>query len=160
MEIMTAPDETAFVLTGARQLLHDESGLTLVELLIVSLVMTILASIAMPSFMAQTGKARDAQAKQVASSAWKAMEACRLESVFGGYENCNANVLRRLEPTLPPNPELKTSSLSATGFAIVVRSGGESSRTFRVKRNAKGILSFPCTAKDKGDCPADGNWAG
>lgn len=148
------------MLSGARQLLQDESGLTLVELLIVSLVMTILASVAMPSFMAQGGKARDAQAKQIAGSAWKAMEACRLESVFGSYENCNAKVLRALEPTLPGNPELKTSSLSASGFAIVVRSGGESSRTFRVKRNAKGILSFPCTADGEGGCPADGDWGG
>lgn len=148
------------MLTGVRQLLNDESGLTLVELLIVTLVMAVLASIAMPAFAGQSGKARDARAKQVAGSAAQTIEACRLESTFGSYENCSANLLRALEPSLPGNPELKVNGLSASGYTIIARSGGESSRTFRVKRNAKGIVSFPCTEEGVGGCPAGGSWGG
>lgn len=143
-----------------RQLSHEESGLTLIELLVVMLVMAILASIALPAFAEQAGKADDARAKQHAHSAYLAIEACRLDSPFGSYENCDANALREIEPTLPPNPELKVNGLGPSTYTIIVRSRDMSSRTFRVKRNAKGILSFPCTAKGVGGCPKSKDWGG
>ena len=145
------------MLSTAQRLIGEESGLTLVELLIVTLVASILAGIAMPAFAEQSGKARDARAKQIATSAWRTIESCLLESALGSYQGCNANALRAIEPGLPKNPELKTSSLSASGFAIIVQAGS-SARTFRVKRSAKGVLTFPCTAKGEGGCPADGSW--
>lgn len=145
------------MLNASQQLLRDESGLTLIELLIVMLVSSILAMLAMPAFGNQVSKARDARAKQAAHNAAVAIETCRLQSAFGSYANCSAEVLRALDPTLPPKAELKVNGLGETTYTVVITSE-PSSQKFRIKRNAKGVYSYPCTTKGTGGCPADGNW--
>ncbi|HWB69816.1 MAG TPA: type II secretion system protein [Solirubrobacterales bacterium] len=143
--------------SAIQMFLGEESGLTLVELVIAMLVASILAMIAMPAFADESGKANDARAKQYAGTAMRTIETCHLESPFDTYTGCSANVLRGLEPTLPPNPDLKVSGLKEDAYKIVVRAGS-ASRTFQVKLS-KGVLSFPCSAKGEGGCPANGIWA-
>jgi prepilin-type N-terminal cleavage/methylation domain-containing protein len=147
------------VLIAIHQLLKDESGLTLVELLIVMLVGTILAALAIPAFADQTSKAQDARAKETAHTALVAIESCRLESLLGRYEYCDEEVLRALEPTLPGKPTLKVNNLGAATYTIVVQSD-PSSQKFKVKRTAKGVLSFPCEKEGTAGCPAGGDWGG
>ncbi len=140
-----------------KRLVEEESGLTLIELLVVMLVVAILATIAIPAFGEQASKAHDARAKATAAAAVRTMETCRLASLLGGYDECNANTLRALEPTLPPNPILKTNGLGAEKYTIVIQSE-PSSQKFRVKRGENGTLSFPCAKKGVAGCPADGDW--
>ena len=140
-----------------RQLAADESGLTMIELLVVMLVVAILATIAIPAFGEQASKAHDARAKQTAAAAATAMETCRVATLLGGYDECNANTLRALDPSLPPNPTLKTNGLAYDKYQIVVQSE-PSSQKFRIKRNNNGALSFPCVKKGVAGCPADGDW--
>ncbi len=147
------------MVSATHQLLRDESGLTLVEMLIVMLIVTILATIAIPAFGDQASKARDARAKETAHNADVALETCRLSTLFGTYDICNADALRAVDPTLPPNPTLKVNGLGPTTFTIVVQSE-PSSQKFKIKLNAKGVLSFPCTHKGAGGCPASGDWGG
>jgi type IV pilus assembly protein PilA len=57
------------MLQKLRQRAQDEKGFTLIELLVVILIIGILAAIAIPSFLSQTGKAYDASAKELARTA-------------------------------------------------------------------------------------------
>jgi type IV pilus assembly protein PilA len=147
------------VASAIHQLLRDESGLTLVEMLIVMLIVTIMATIAIPAFGDQASKARDARAKETAHNADIALETCRLSTLFGTYDTCDADALRAIDPTLPAKPTLKVNGLGPTTFTIVVQSE-PSSQKFKIRLNAKGVLSFPCTKKNLGGCPASGDWGG
>ncbi len=61
----------------------QEQGFTLIELLVVIIVIGILAAIALPSFLSQTNKARQTQAKIYIGAANRAQQAYRLEnSIF------------------------------------------------------------------------------
>jgi type IV pilus assembly protein PilA len=144
------------VLYAIRQLQQDEAGFTLVELMIVTLIMGILATIALPAFLGQRTKAWDAHAKQSANTALIALESCAAESV-GLYTACSANVLREMDPSLPPNPTLKVNGLGPSKYTIVVQSQPKSD-TFTIKRTNKGVVSFTCNKKGVGGCPADGRW--
>jgi type IV pilus assembly protein PilA len=140
------------------RLRREEGAFTLVELLVVMLILGALAAIAVPSFITQEEKATDAGAKQIARSAHTAMETCRIDSSLGGYTGCTAARLRAIEPSLPGNPELKVSSVSLTGYTVIVQSADLSSRTFRIRRNPSGSMTYSCTAKGIGSCPDSGFW--
>lgn len=146
------------MLSALHHTFKDESAFTLVELMIVMLITSILAAIAIPAFAGQRSKAEDARAKESAHSALVAIETCRLDSALGSYAECDAEALRAIEPTLPEGPTLKVSGLGASSFTIAVQSS-PSSQKFKVKRTAKGVLSFPCEKKGVGGCPSDGSWS-
>jgi prepilin-type N-terminal cleavage/methylation domain-containing protein len=144
------------MLSALRHLQQEEAGFTMVELLVVTLVMGILASIALPSFFNQRGKAYDTRAMATARSAMVAIETCAAEWL-GGYATCDASALHSIEPTLPDKPTLKVSGLGEGKYKIVVRSEPPS-RRFTVQRNNKGVVKFACNSKGEGGCPADGKW--
>ncbi len=134
-----------------------EDGFTLIELLITMLIISILATIAIPAFASQASKARDSRAKETAHAAQVAIESCMVDSL-GLYNACDANALRALDPTLPGSPTLKVSvPAKGTSYTITVQSDPKT-QTFQVKRSAKGVVTFPCKKVGVGNCPTSGSW--
>lgn len=139
-----------------RRLPSEESGFSLLELLVVLLIVGALAAIAVAVFASQTGKARDVDAKEVAHTALVAMQSCAAEGP-DGYESCDAAALRALEPSLPPGPTLAVNGQTEKEFTIVVRSKPSSQR-FKIERAANGETTFPCEEAGVGGCPDTGDW--
>jgi type IV pilus assembly protein PilA len=146
---------------GARLNGDKEAGFTLIELLVVMLILGILAAIALPAFFNQKEKAGDAKAKEYAHSAQVAMETYATDH-NGSYVNSEvAGELTKIEPTLSSATLTITGpgvapKPTATGYKISAKSSNEHS--FSVENNA-GTLTFECTPKEKGGCPASGNWS-
>ena len=78
---------------------NDESGFTLVELLVVMLIIGILAAIAIPSFFAQRDKATDSDAKSAARTAQTSIETYATDN-DGSYALATPGDLDDIEATL------------------------------------------------------------
>lgn len=55
--------------------MNKESGFTLIELLVTLAIVSILSALALPSFLSQTSKAKEAEAKQIIGAANRANQA-------------------------------------------------------------------------------------
>jgi len=142
---------------GARLNGDGEAGFTLIELLVVMLILGILAAIALPAFFNQKDKAGDAKAKEYAHSAQVAMETYSTDH-GGSYTGADEAELEAIEPTLSNADFTAVPTAAGTGYTITV-TGSKSTQTFSVV-NEEGTLSFPCTTKEVGGCPASEDWGG
>src|SRR5215213_3312898 len=82
-----------------QRMTSEESGFTLVELLVVMLIIGLLAAIAIPAFFNQRDKAKDSNAKEGARTAQTSMETCATDN-GGSYVGCDDADLKLVEPTL------------------------------------------------------------
>ena len=146
---------------GARLNGDTEAGFTLIELLVVMLILGILAAIALPAFFNQKEKAGDAKAKENAHTAQVAVETYATEN-GGSYTGVEMSKLHKIEPTLPsteptePGKEgIKVSSTASNKYKI--ESTSSNGHTFSIV-NEEGAMSYPCTPKEKGGCPASEKW--
>ena len=141
---------------------QDERGYTLIELLVVILILGILATIAIPSFLNQRGKAADANAVELAHAAQVAAESYATDNA-GSYANLTPTVLTRYESTLPIAPNgnsayvASVTNATAGGYTITIAPpfGNE---TFSVTRS-NGSLTRTCTPSTgvNGTC-VNGHW--
>jgi len=88
-----------------QRMASDESGFTLVELLVVMLIIGLLAAIAIPAFFNQRDKAYDANAKEQARTAETAMET---------YATDNGGVYTGVDPAALATIEKSLSATSST----------------------------------------------
>ncbi len=103
-----------------------QTGLTLVELMIVVAVMAIIAAVAYPLYTAQTQKARRADAKITLESIAMAQE--RFYTINGSYAGAVAAL--STDPTMPDS--VWQSDESTEGFYDIVMNQPGGAQTFRV----------------------------
>lgn len=156
---------------GAR-MRGEESGFTLVELLVVMLILGLLAAIAIPAFFNQRDKARDADAKASVRTAQTAIETYATDN-GGSYAGATAGDLVAIEPTLT-NANFGEDETGATtgvtsseeGYSVSVTS--DTDNVFTIARSdgtgtdapAAGTVTLACTTVGEAGCPEDGNWGG
>ena len=136
------------MLSKLRRRVEDEKGFTLIELLVVILIIGILAAIAIPSFLNQTSKAKDASAKELARSAQTASETYATDHQ-GSYTGLSPAALNQIEPTIPTaagnNNAYLSSASSADGLSYTVVATSVNNNTFTITRSSTGSVTRTCT---------------
>ena len=147
------------ILKIRQRMARDESGFTLVELLVVMLILGLLAAIAIPAFFNQRNKAKDASAKEAARTAETSMETYATDN--GGVYNSQAAAatvasLKNIESTLNDANLTTVTPTGAKSYWVGVTSS--TGTEFTIARSALGQTTFDCSAHGTAGCPTDGNW--
>ncbi len=135
--------------------LAEQSGFTLVELLVVTVILALLAAVAIPSYFSQRDRAADNRATQQLQVSARALETYATDN-GGGYENATVGKLINLEPTLGGSFLSLESPVGHRSFTVHVKSstGG----TFTMARISAGDITRSCDTPGSGACHADGTW--
>ena len=119
------------------------------------LILGLLASIAIPSFLNQTDKADDAKAKAMARAAQTAIEAFATAN-DGEYTAATVAALHDIEICFRPGLPLALSNITAETYTVTATSSTETE--FSITRDAPGGVDYECNAAGDGGCPAGGDW--
>jgi prepilin-type N-terminal cleavage/methylation domain-containing protein len=146
--------EVQMLLKLRQRMSREESGFTLVELLVVMLILGLLIAVAIPTFFNQKQKANDADSKAMAHTAQTAMETFATDH-NGAYTGADLGALQTIESTI--DDTVVVDSATDDSYSITV-TNPITDHTFSIVRSV-GAFTYPCTPVDEGGCPG-GDWGG
>jgi prepilin-type N-terminal cleavage/methylation domain-containing protein len=147
-----------------QRLASDETGFTLIELMIVLLIIGILATIAIALYVGHAKKADDADAKSNAKNLATEVELCFAPNE--DFTECDtpAKLADNLEVPYGTNPgQAHIVSATKQSFIVEAVSKAQSNgayHTFKIERDIAGITKQLCTAgpdNNAGGCK-NGTW--
>jgi type IV pilus assembly protein PilA len=142
---------------NVRRIRAEQAGFTMIELLVVILIIGLLAEIAIPSFLGQTSKSRDAVAKSYLFTAETTIETYRTD--HGSVCGADVAALQSIEPTLAGANLLTVSTCSGgQDYALSVSSTSSPTTTFTLSDSTGGLVGRSCSPAGQSGCRADGTW--
>jgi type IV pilus assembly protein PilA len=142
--------------------IDSEDGFTLLEVLLVVLIIGILATIALPSFLNQTSKAASASAEELAHSAQIAAEAYATDH-NGSYAGVTTTSLGQYDAAIQTSPGggnawvTNVTNVTASSYTVTTSPAG-GGETFSINRSS-GVTTRTCTPAGslRGPC-VNGSW--
>jgi prepilin-type N-terminal cleavage/methylation domain-containing protein len=140
---------------------RSDAGFTLIEVLVVSLVIAVLAAIALPTFLRQSDSGHDAAAKSDTASLASLMEQCWVKE--GDFGKCNTEAKLTGDPAertgLPignGRGEVRIADTTVDTYRLTDQS--RSGTEYTIVRPSSGPLERTCDRSNRGGCSPDGTW--